>query len=158
MTRPRLRRVVVKVGSGLIADPIAGPDRARIEPLAAEIAAVMAGGVEVALVTSGAIAAGTARLGLGGRPRSIPTSRAGLHTLRCELVRFAHTFPFVNGLRRTPSQCSNWRRRIWNAFEYTHVRSVATDTRYEPFIDTHDIGKGSAHRAGGENDGYTKRK
>src|SRR6185369_7785427 len=45
VTRRRLRRVVVKVGSGLIADPTAGPDRARIEPLAAEIAAVMAGGV-----------------------------------------------------------------------------------------------------------------
>ena len=76
MTRRRLRRVVVKVGSGLIADPIQGPDRARIEPLAAEIAGVMAGGVEVALVTSGAIAAGTARLGLGGRPRSIPEKQA----------------------------------------------------------------------------------
>jgi glutamate 5-kinase len=76
VTRRRLRRVVVKVGSGLIADPTAGPDRARIEPLAAEIAAVMAGGVEVALVTSGAIAAGTARLGLGGRPRSIPEKQA----------------------------------------------------------------------------------
>ena len=76
MTRRRLRRVVVKVGSGLIADPIEGPDRARIEPLAAEIAGVMAGGVEVALVTSGAIAAGTARLGLGGRPRSIPEKQA----------------------------------------------------------------------------------
>ena len=36
----------------------------------------MAGGVEVALVTSGAIAAGTARLGLGGKPRSIPEKQA----------------------------------------------------------------------------------
>ena len=36
----------------------------------------MASGVEVALVTSGAIAAGTARLGLGGRPRSIPEKQA----------------------------------------------------------------------------------
>ena len=34
MTRRRLRRVVVKVGSGLIADAVEGPDRARIEPLA----------------------------------------------------------------------------------------------------------------------------
>jgi glutamate 5-kinase len=76
MTRRRRRRVVVKVGSGLIADPVQGPDPARIEPLAAEVAHVMAGGVEVALVTSGAIAAGTARLGLGAWPRSIPEKQA----------------------------------------------------------------------------------
>jgi glutamate 5-kinase len=76
VTRRRARRVVVKVGSGLIADPAAGPDPARIGPLAAELAHMMAGGVEVALVTSGAIAAGTARLGLGGRPRSIPEKQA----------------------------------------------------------------------------------
>ena len=76
MTRRRLRRVVVKVGSGLIADAVEGPDRARIEPLAAELTALMAGGIEVALVTSGAIAAGTARLGLGGKPRSIPEKQA----------------------------------------------------------------------------------
>ena len=74
--RRRLRRVVVKVGSGLIADGVTGPDPARIGPLAAELAHVMAGGVEVALVTSGAIAAGTARLGLGGKPRSIPEKQA----------------------------------------------------------------------------------
>jgi glutamate 5-kinase len=74
--RRRLRRVVVKVGSNLIADPATGPDPARIEPLAAEVAHLMAGGVEVALVTSGAIAAGSARLGLGARPRSIPEKQA----------------------------------------------------------------------------------
>ena len=76
MTRRRLRRVVVKVGSGLIADPVEGPDPARIEPLAADVAAVMASGVEVVLVSSGAIAAGMARLGLGGKPRSIPEKQA----------------------------------------------------------------------------------
>ena len=37
--RAGVRRVVVKVGSGLIADPVEGPDPARIEPLAAEVAA-----------------------------------------------------------------------------------------------------------------------
>jgi glutamate 5-kinase len=76
MTRRRVRRVVVKVGSGLVADPVRGPDPARIGPLAAELAAMMADAAEVALVTSGAIAAGSARLGLGERPRSIPEKQA----------------------------------------------------------------------------------
>jgi glutamate 5-kinase len=71
-----VRRLVVKVGSGLIADPTRGPDPARIEPLASQLAAITARGVEVALVSSGAIAAGTARLGLRARPRSIPEKQA----------------------------------------------------------------------------------
>jgi glutamate 5-kinase len=71
-----VRRVVVKVGSGLIADARRGPDPARIGPLAAELARLHAGGLDVALVTSGAIAAGTARLGLRTRPRSIPEKQA----------------------------------------------------------------------------------
>ncbi|HSE95074.1 MAG TPA: glutamate 5-kinase, partial [Methylomirabilota bacterium] len=73
---PLLRRIVVKVGSGLIADPGRGPDPARIGPLAADLAAAVTGGLEVALVSSGAIAAGTARLGLRDRPRSIPEKQA----------------------------------------------------------------------------------
>ncbi|PYM59645.1 MAG: glutamate 5-kinase [Candidatus Rokuibacteriota bacterium] len=78
MTRRRsaLRRIVVKVGSALIADAERGPDPARIGPLVADLAALHAGGLEVTLVTSGAIAAGTARLGLRTRPRSIPEKQA----------------------------------------------------------------------------------
>ena len=74
--RPLLGRLVVKVGSGLIADPALGPDPARIGPLVEEVAALQASGIVVALVTSGAIAAGTARLGLRARPRSIPEKQA----------------------------------------------------------------------------------
>ncbi|MBI3457851.1 MAG: glutamate 5-kinase [Candidatus Rokubacteria bacterium] len=78
MTRglPPLRRIVVKVGSGLVAEPGLGPDAARIGQLAAALAAVAARPLEVALVSSGAIAAGTARLGLKERPRSIPEKQA----------------------------------------------------------------------------------
>ncbi len=75
-TLPPLRRVVVKVGSGLIADPGRGPDPARIGRLAADVSALAARPLEVALVSSGAIAAGTARLGLRERPRSIPEKQA----------------------------------------------------------------------------------
>lgn len=71
----RVRRLVVKVGSGLVATPEAGADPARIEALAAEIAGVRQGR-EVVLVTSGAILTGTARLALPRRPRSIPEKQA----------------------------------------------------------------------------------
>jgi glutamate 5-kinase len=72
----RARRLVVKVGSGLITSPGEGLDAKRITALAADIAALVAERREVALVSSGAIVAGTARLGLTSRPRSIPEKQA----------------------------------------------------------------------------------
>ena len=72
----RARRVVVKVGSGQITSPGEGLDAKRITALAADIASLVAERREVVLVSSGAIVAGTARLGLSSRPRSIPETQA----------------------------------------------------------------------------------
>src|SRR5207244_3863070 len=71
----RVRRLVVKVGSGLVTKAGAGVAPERIEALAAEIAVVREGR-HVVLVTSGAIATGVARLGLAERPRAIPEKQA----------------------------------------------------------------------------------
>jgi glutamate 5-kinase len=71
----RVRRLVVKVGSGLITTRSAGVDPKRIEALAADIAAARRD-QEVVLVTSGAIATGMARLALAERPRTIPEKQA----------------------------------------------------------------------------------
>jgi glutamate 5-kinase len=71
----KARRIVVKVGSGLVTTPGVGPDPDRIERLAADIATVRRDR-EVALVSSGAIATGMARLALNERPRSIPEKQA----------------------------------------------------------------------------------
>jgi glutamate 5-kinase len=72
----RVRRVVVKIGSAVLGSAAGGVDIARIEALADEIAALRAGGRECIVVTSGAVAAGVARLGLGQRPRTIPHKQA----------------------------------------------------------------------------------
>jgi glutamate 5-kinase len=72
---PALRRIVVKVGSGLVAEPGAGPVPGRVRDLAADLAGV-ARRLEVTLVSSGAIASGSARLGLRSRPRTIPEKQA----------------------------------------------------------------------------------
>jgi glutamate 5-kinase len=71
----RVRRLVVKVGSGLITTRRIGVDQKRIDALAADIAAARRGR-EVVLVTSGAIVTGMARLGLAERPRTIPEKQA----------------------------------------------------------------------------------
>jgi glutamate 5-kinase len=70
-----VRRLVVKVGSGLITAPSAGVDPKRIDALAADIAAARRER-EVVLVTSGAIVTGMARLALAERPRTIPEKQA----------------------------------------------------------------------------------
>ena len=74
--RSRIRRVVVKVGSGLVTTPGEGPSSEHIGRIAADLSALVHEGREVALVTSGAIATGVARLGLTARPRSIPEKQA----------------------------------------------------------------------------------
>jgi glutamate 5-kinase len=71
----RVRRLVVKVGTGLVTEPGAGASPTRIGALARDIAAVREGR-RIVLVTSGAIATGMARLRLTERPRSIPEKQA----------------------------------------------------------------------------------
>ena len=73
---PKVKRLVVKVGSGLISAPGRGLLPDRIGALADELAALAKDGREVVVVSSGAIAAGMARLGLTQRPRSIPEKQA----------------------------------------------------------------------------------
>jgi len=75
-TLGRVRRVVVKVGSGLITVAGQGPSSGAIASLAGDLSALVKDRREVALVSSGAVATGMARLGLSARPRSIPEKQA----------------------------------------------------------------------------------
>lgn len=67
-----VKRVVVKIGSRLIADD----PHAATAALAAEVAAQRQRGVEVLVVTSGAIALGMQRLCWSERPRELPRLQA----------------------------------------------------------------------------------
>jgi len=69
-------RIVVKIGSGLLAPKGSGLQTAWIEQLARDVAALRAKGQEVILVSSGAIAAGIERLGLAERPATIARKQA----------------------------------------------------------------------------------
>lgn len=74
-------RVVIKVGSAVIASPDKGLDHARIEKLAAEISGLLDKGHEVILVSSGAIAAGLRKLNLArkkGMPLSLKQAAAAI--------------------------------------------------------------------------------
>lgn len=69
-------RVVVKVGSSSLTTAAGGIDPGRVRELVDVLAKLRARGAEVVLVSSGAIAAGLAPLGLRRRPRSLPAQQA----------------------------------------------------------------------------------
>lgn len=70
------RRIVVKIGSGVLASHARGINTRRIGLLARECAALAVDGYQLAIVSSGAIASGLAPLGLRERPKSIPLKQA----------------------------------------------------------------------------------
>jgi glutamate 5-kinase len=79
MARPKLepdQRLIVKVGTASLVGPGNILDDARIEAVCDGIAGVRSAGVEVVLVSSGAIAAGLGPLGFASRPSDIPSLQA----------------------------------------------------------------------------------
>ena len=84
------KRVVVKVGSSSLTSAAGGLDGARVDALVRALAQ-RAG--EVVLVSSGAIAAGLAPLGLSARPRDLATQQAAASVGQSLLVqRYATAF------------------------------------------------------------------
>lgn len=77
-SEPAGRTVVAKIGTSSITDDAGAIDRAPIEKLCTEVAALRSQGWRVVVVTSGAIAAGLPELGMGGerRPSSTQTLQA----------------------------------------------------------------------------------
>src|SRR5579875_1891542 len=69
-------RTVVKIGSSSLTTAAGAIDDARIATLTSALAARVHGGGQVLLVSSGAIAAGMAPLGLRRRPRDLATQQA----------------------------------------------------------------------------------
>ena len=81
MSSPRGRiaaadRLVVKVGSSSLTRPDGGLDDERLNALASVLAGRRAGGTDIVLVTSGAIASAIDALGLAQRPRDLATQQA----------------------------------------------------------------------------------
>jgi glutamate 5-kinase len=92
------RRIVVKVGSSSLTTRQGGLDAERLDALAGTLAKRRADGGEVVVVSSGAIAAGLAPLGLTVRPRDLATQQAAASVGQGQLLaRYAEAFG-VRGL------------------------------------------------------------
>src|SRR3990170_2765590 len=81
------KRIVVKVGSSLVTNQGAGLDLKALGNWARQIAALNAGGHQVVLVSSGAIAEGMQRLGWNKRPTSIHDLQAAAAVGQMGLVQ-----------------------------------------------------------------------
>lgn len=76
MTTSRPRRVVIKLGTGVLTSGIGELDTARIASVCAEIATLRSRGTEVIVVSSGAVGLGMGALRLAKRPKEVSKKQA----------------------------------------------------------------------------------
>lgn len=70
------RRIVIKLGTGVLTRGIGELDASRIASVCAQVAALRASGTEVIIVSSGAVGLGMGRLGLKRRPTDVTKKQA----------------------------------------------------------------------------------
>jgi glutamate 5-kinase len=80
------RKVVIKLGSAVVA-PDGTLSPARVAALAADVQSVMATGVQVIIVSSGAVASGFRALGLANKPKTIVQKQAAAAVGQQRLMR-----------------------------------------------------------------------
>ena len=83
----KIKRIVIKVGSQILTGSDQNLDRTFMEALALQIATARQKGLEILIVSSGAIAAGRGALGLTDRPKTIPEKQAAAAIGQTRLMR-----------------------------------------------------------------------
>lgn len=88
-----MKRIVVKIGSNLLASAEHGLNRERLRRIAKDISDVIDKGYEVVIVSSGAIAAGLKKLGLKEKPKDIKLKQAAAAIGQSSLMwAYEHSF------------------------------------------------------------------
>ncbi len=134
----RVRRVVVKVGSSNLSDA-AGVKRESLASIAQSLAALHASGKDIVLVTSGAVAAGMGRLGLQGRPKTIPVKQAAAAVGQITLMALYEQFFSIHHIHvaqilLTHDDLTN-RKRYLNA---KHTMRTLLETKAIPIVNEND--------------------
>jgi glutamate 5-kinase len=116
------QRFVIKVGSSTLTSETGGIDRDYVTSLVAEIADAVDSGVQVVLVTSGAIAAGVARLGLAERPTDMPGLQAAASVGQVALIETYQTLFAARGV--TVGQVLLTRHDTGHRESFLHARDT----------------------------------
>ena len=125
------KRIVIKIGSALLFDPIRGEARKDwMKALAADVAALHSQGSQVLLISSGSIALGRRHLGLSNKTIRLEEKQAAAATGQVELAQLWSEALADEGLRAgqillAPEDTETRRRHI-NAratipVSYTHL-------------------------------------
>ncbi|MBP5980775.1 MAG: glutamate 5-kinase [Halomonas sp.] len=135
----RARRVVVKIGSALLTNDGRGLDETAIGGWVDQVAALHRQGIEVVLVSSGAVAAGMVRLGWHARPSAVHELQAaaavGQNGLtQCYEQHFARHDMLTAQILLTHDDLSN-RKRYLNAL--SALRTLV-EMRVVPVINEND--------------------
>ncbi|MDB6155346.1 MAG: proB [Chthoniobacteraceae bacterium] len=86
------KRIVVKFGSGILANPTGNAlDEPQFERLCAEVAALVKAGHQCVVVSSGAVAAGLMALGMKDRPEALSARQACAAIGQSKLMRIYDT-------------------------------------------------------------------
>ena len=97
------KRIVIKIGSSLIANEDAGDLRTLwLSQLVADIAALQATGKEIIVVTSGAVALGRLTLKLGKHKLSLEEKQA---TAACGQIPLSCALAIMTGWPRVSRKC-----------------------------------------------------
>lgn len=148
----RVRRAVVKIGSSILSTD-AGINRPRLRALAEEICGLHERGIEIVVVSSGAVAAGRARLGMKERPKTVPQRQAAAAVGQIDLMAlyeeyFAAHATQVAQILLTHDDLAN-RRRYLNA---RHTIETLIDARVVPVANENDTVVTDELRNFGDND------
>ncbi len=119
---PRGRPVVVKVGSSSLTRAGVGIDDDAVRRVVGQVANLWDGGHPAVLVTSGAVAAGLAELGLSERPRDLPDLQVAAAVGQSRLMeRYGREF---SERRRVIGQVLLTKDVLANRGQYLHARAA----------------------------------
>lgn len=93
-----VRRAVIKIGSSILSSE-EGIDERRLAELVGDICALHRRGIALVVVTSGAVAAGMARLGKRHRPKSIPERQAAAAVGQIDLMALYKKYASDHGVQ-----------------------------------------------------------
>jgi glutamate 5-kinase len=116
--------VVVKVGTSSVTDEAGVIDQSALKKLAAEVAALRAADFDVIVVSSGAVAAGVAALGLARRPTDLATLQAIAAAGQARLMRSWDDALADHGL--VPAQALLVPHDFVDRRQYLHARRTLT--------------------------------
>ena len=115
-------RLVVKVGTASLVGDSGEPEEHKLQELCRQLAELRAGGIEVILVSSGAIAAGLGPLGLNARPSDIPSLQAAAAVGQGRLL--SHYSRFLASAGLVTAQLLLTRYDFMNRQHYLNARNT----------------------------------